>query len=155
MYLGYCELFHPEMHGYNSSSTPDIEGYFITIFTIKYPCDYLTSKYSERINFYIKIQTERMKTIKEHRFIRNFFSIQKLSPIPQLMEKKIMKGGESICILKTFWLRCIQRKWKKICNYNKIIAKELKQIKNIKKRELHQYGRKHIGLVGMWYKSFP
>ena len=150
MHLAYCELFHRDLHGFIADSCPNIEGFFITIITIKNPYFFSRNKEAE---FHVKMQLEKSKTIQPHPLIRNFSIIQKKSIEPQIVEKIILNTGESICILKTFWLKCIQRKWKKICKYNKNIIKERKKIKNIKNNELVHIIPKQIGLVGMWYKS--
>jgi len=154
MHLAYCELFHPELHGFDAYSYPNIEGFFITIITVKYPSVF-SNKISRYIKFYLDNQSEKIKTIKPHSLVRNFSVIQKTSSQAQIVEKILLDTGESICILKTFWLKCNQRKWKKICSYNKRAMIERKKLKNIKKNELDRVIPKQIGLVGMWYKSIP
>jgi len=152
MYLAYCELFHPELHGFTSDSSSNIEGFFITILTVKHPY-FFSKKVREYIEFHVENQMQKIQTVQPHSLVRNFIDIQKISLQAQIVEKIILSGGESICILKTFWLKCIQRKWKKICDYNKRAAIERKKLKYIKKNELTRIVPKHMGLVGMWYKS--
>jgi hypothetical protein len=177
-FLGYVELFHPKLHGFDDLSYNAIDGFYITIFTIKTPGRYLslltkTSKmdfvayysyihqnnskelnYHKNILFYIKNRDKEMKNICEHPSVRNFAKIQEDLYTPyslQIVEKIEMDTGESICILKTFWLRCIQRKWKKICNYNKKVLNEIKEIKFLKKRELETISSKFFGIKGLWF----
>jgi hypothetical protein len=93
-----------------------------------------------------------MKTIPTHPTIRNFSNIQESLDLSlQIIHKHILPTGERICILKTFWIRCIQRKWKKICVYNNKLDRELKKIKNLKKKELTTISSKRIGINGLWY----
>ena len=40
--------------------------------------------------------------------------------------------GSTMCVLKTFWLRCFQRKWRERQKY----IKSLRCLKNIYKREI-------------------
>ena len=154
MHLAYCELFHPELHGFDSNSSPDIEGFFITIITVKHPYIF-SNRIQKHTDFHVKMQLEKSKTIHSHSLIRNFYTIQKTSSQAQIVDKILLSTGESICILKTFWLKCIQRKWKKICSYNKKVSNERMKLKNIKKNELHRVVPKYAGLIGMWYKSIP
>lgn len=176
-FLGYVELFHPKLHGINDLSYKSINECYITIFVIKTPNKYLTllektskmsfetyysyicensSKelnYHKNILFFIKNRNKDMKYISQHPTVRNFVKIQEdlYNPISlQIVEKIVLKSGESICILKTFWLKCIQRKWKKICLHNKKVINEITQFKNLKKRELISISSRFIGLKGMW-----
>jgi len=180
MFLAYVELFHPITHGFDKESYKDIQGFYITILTIKTPSKYLSfisksnkmdfdtyysyiCSHSSReiiehkaIVYYIKKRTKELCFISDHPFLRNFLKIQEMLYHPlslQIVDKIELKTGESICILKTFWLKCIQRKWKKICEYNKNVLKEITTIKFLKKREITQIHSKFHGLRGMWYKS--
>lgn len=175
-FLGYVELFHPKVHGFDVNSCNNIHGYYINIFTIKTPINYLflmtkilnfedIYEYSSReiichknILFHIKMRIKNIYNLDEHPFIRNFLKIQETLYNPtslQIVEKIILKTGESICILKTFWIKCIQRKWKKICLYNKKVIIELMTLKNLKKRCITNIHNKFYGLRGMWSRFLP
>jgi hypothetical protein len=181
-FLGYVELFHPKIHGFTKDSDENIQNNYMTIFTLKNPAKYLflISKVSEmdfysyynficenfsreinchkNILFYINQIKKKICFISEHPTIRNYLKIQDSLYEPSslhIFEKIILETGESICILKTFWIKCIQRKWKKICNYNKKILKDLTVVENLKKREIINIHSRFYGLRGMWYKSIP
>ena len=54
---------------------------------------------------------------KEHPIIRNYFNI--VSDVnnyikPEIAQKIYLSGDECVAILKTFWLRIIQRAWKRV-----------------------------------------
>ena len=178
--LGYAELFHPNIHGLDESSYPNIEGFFMTIMKIQCPNEYLSlmentrkmnkddyvnyvtlnrSKainYQREILFHIKMRNKIISSIPPHPSIRNFSKVYEQLTNPDslhIIEMKELHTGEIICILKTFWLKCIQRKWKKICKYNDNIISEMKKIPNLHKRELKQISKKTIGITGMWYLS--
>ena len=178
MFLGYAELFHKELHGMDESSYLHIEGHYITIFTIKNPIKYLKFIQSiskmdnetyyryicenantelhqhQEILFHIMNRTKKMPFIGSHPLIKNFLHVQEsLYPQLQLFEKIILPSGESISILKTFWIKCIQRKWKKICKYNKTIVEKMKTIDYIKRRERSFYTKRMIGIVGLWHSK--
>lgn len=60
---------------------------------------------------------------KEHPLIRNYYNI--ITDVdnylkPEIGLKLYLSGGECVAILKTFWLRIIQRTWKKV--YSKRVA---------------------------------
>ena len=181
-FLGYVELFHPILHGFDDLSYDLIEEYYITIFVVKTPNKYLSllsktsnmdfetyysyicensSKeinYHKNILFFIKNRKQDMKRVLTHPTIRNFSKIQEDLYDPSslhIVEKIVLPTGESICILKTFWLKCIQRKWKKICRHNKNVCNELKKLKNIKKRELICISSKFLGINGLWFSKVP
>jgi hypothetical protein len=180
-FLGYVELFHPQTHVFDETSWKDINEFYITIFTIKSPSKYLhflteiksmhfeeyycyISENKSReimchktILFHIKNRTKELCIINNHPIIRNFFKIQESLYNPtslEIVEKIVLKTGESICILKTFWIKCIQRKWKKICEYNKKILNDLMMLKNVKRRDIINIHSKFYGLNGLWY-SIP
>lgn len=50
---------------------------------------------------------------KKHPFISNYQKICK-DMKPQIAECIYLQSGECVCIIKTFWLKIIQRRWKKI-----------------------------------------
>ena len=49
-----------------------------------------------------------------HPYIRNYNHINKNILSIQIAKNIILKGGESVAILKTFWIKIIQRTWKKV-----------------------------------------
>jgi len=175
--IGYTELFHPQIHGFNESSYKHIDGFFMTVLKIKTPNEYLnmltciknmnTLEYSDyivnkskalnyqrEILFHIKMRNKMMFSILPHPSVRNFLKIQEHYNHPD--ELHILKiyelpTGESICIIKTFWLKCIQRKWKRICEYNNDVISKMKKIDYLHKRELQESSIKTIGLHGMWH----
>lgn len=179
MFLGYTELFHNELHGIDEFSNVNIHECYITILTIKNPIKYLefikrvsamdrdayysyicentNTQLSEHqtILFHIMNQSKKMPFIKNHQSIRNFLHIQESLYAPQIhiFEKRILPSGESVCIIKTFWIKCIQRKWKKICQLNKKQLEEMKSIKYIKKREQTCHTKRFIGIKGLWYSK--
>ena len=94
---------------------------------------------------------------KIHDFIRNYKTIisNKNYLTPQIMEIIILKGNEHVAILKTFWIRCLQRCWKRLVKKRTIILSLRKQPKIIKYKEVHGVYPTtcHIWpqVKGMWY----
>jgi hypothetical protein len=73
-----------------------------------------------------------------HPSIRNYYNIiSKENYIkPEIAEYIILPTREAIAILKTFWLRIIQKKWKKIFQERKNIIKQRCNFSNLSIREI-------------------
>ena len=55
---------------------------------------------------------------------------------PQIAENIILESGHCICVIKTIWLKLIQRTWKKVFALRKTIIKRRCNINSLKTREL-------------------
>jgi hypothetical protein len=85
----------------------------------------------------------RHKTIRNyHNIIRNPQFIQ-----PHIAECFYLETNECVCVIKTFWLRLIQRTWKKIMQNKKDVLKKRKTISSLRYREI--YGKWPPGLNSM------
>lgn len=73
-----------------------------------------------------------------HPTIRNYHNIISRSDYfkPEIGEYIILPTHEAIAILKTFWLRIIQKKWKKIFKERKNIIKQRCYLPNLSIREI-------------------
>jgi hypothetical protein len=72
----------------------------------------------------------------EHSIIRNYTNIC-LKIKPEIAECIYLDTGECICILKTFWLRLIQRTWRKIFKKRRYMFQLRHTLKSIRYREIH------------------
>jgi len=72
----------------------------------------------------------------EHSIIRNYTNIC-LKIKPEIAECIYLDTGECICILKTFWLRLIQRTWRKIFKKRCNMFQLRHTLKSIRYREIH------------------
>ena len=74
----------------------------------------------------------------EHSMIRNYkFILNKLKP--EIVECVILSNGECTCILKTFWIRIIQRSWKNLLIKRNNIINQMKNPKAILYRQTHGF----------------
>jgi hypothetical protein len=75
------------------------------------------------------VVNEHNRSLLTHSFIRNYNNIVKSHKYmkPEIIEKVYLKGGECCAIIKTFWLRIVQRTWRRI-------LKERKKIIQLRKR---------------------
>ena len=68
----------------------------------------------------------------------HFYSSNCESPVSlEIVDYFCLPGEEMVGICKTFWLKMIQRKWKKIYAQRKYIEKQRSTIKEINYRERH------------------
>jgi hypothetical protein len=86
-----CDLFHPDIYGFDENSDKNIKKHYIVITSYVY---YKPKVIKKDIKFYSK-------------HVRKILH-------PEIAECIILTGGETVAILKTFWIRIIQRKWKKV-----------------------------------------
>jgi len=86
-----CDLFDSNIYGIDENSDKNIKKHYIVITSYVY---YKPKVIKKDINFYNK-------------------PVRKILH-PEIAECIILTGGETVAILKTFWIRIIQRKWKKV-----------------------------------------
>jgi|DEB0MinimDraft_6_1074348.scaffolds.fasta_scaffold64141_2 hypothetical protein len=148
--LAICELFYPHIHGdmrNNWNSTP----YLI----------YSTISLSE---FYDKSYEEIISMLKQgyrgiinhdikHPFIRNFkFIIRKPNYICiNIVEQNQLSTGEHIACLKTFWIKIIQRTWKKIFKQRREIDNKKKCLSSLNYRETYSKWPKGLNIYPKLY----
>ena len=137
-----CQIHYPYLHGKTEDSDPYIENHYILIGKFNYKTGYYEEFEFESENNYeyddslptINEIIKRYKLyykniIKNNHFIthptiRNFYNIiLKYNNYikPEIGQCIVLNTGETICILKTFWIRIIQRVWKKVFGNRKMI----------------------------------
>ena len=150
--IGICDIYHPRIHGKTLASSTSINLHYIVNCIIEtddfmmkprsetsapvlehiYHCDldYLTRMY-KKITF-------ANKYIK-HPIIENYDAIIRKNDYIKIdiIETHMLEGMEEIAILKTHWLRLIQRKWKRLYR--------IKMEKIKKKISYHYLRRREIG----------
>ena len=136
-----CELYHPELHGPTHDTT---YGHYLTMWTFtplefyagehndihKISMQFSWNSYFRRINYH--------ERINPHPFIQNYWKAQynmKKKRRIDIAEVVILETGEHVAILKTFWLKIFQRKWRKIFNERKRIIKKRKQLSSLLYRQ--------------------
>lgn len=172
-YLMLCELHHPSIHGKDANSDSNIETHYLVydrfepwsgisylaldedyetddehdsdsdndnpnhITKLQDELDFLQDKYSYPNDLVLYYGNH--PTIRNYHYITNNPNYIK----PEIGQYIILPTQEAIAILKTIWLRIIQRKWKKI-------FAERKQIITLRKNPSTLYYR-HIN--GKWPKT--
>ena len=172
-YLMLCELHYPGRHGKTHDSDPNIETHYLvydrfdTKTGISYSHldeyeEYDTDSEDEYNNTIIRLKDE-IKWLREHYSslsntlyskkhptIRNYHNIIKHPNYikPEIGQYIILPTQEAVAILKTFWLRIIQKKWKKVFQERKNIIKQRCNLLNLSTRELR------TNLINL-YKNLP
>ena len=115
--LVLCELFHPAMHGFTNESDPNVLGHYLVIGA--YPCDFSASfSMTQVINNFQRNIRELLQHPRfgVHPWIRNYKEIAVRNDYirPEIATCVMLNGDEKVAIIKTFWVRLIQRTWKKV-----------------------------------------
>ena len=89
-----------------------------------------------------------------HPIIRNYTNIVSKEDYfkPEIAQCIILPTHETIAILKTFWIRIIQRKWKKVFKLRQDNIRKYSKLTNLYSREIKPTDNKLIinqGLIGM------
>lgn len=111
--------------------------------------DIENSTYSLKVKETIQLHQNKYVLLRRklhlmaHPTIRNYKQIvSDKNYIKPEIARCYLNNGVLVATLKTFWLKIIQRKWKKIYNQRQTILQNRKSITNILYRELH--GKWHI-----------
>ena len=176
--LVLCELHYTPIHGKSTSSDPIIEGHYILIDRF----DGLTGMIldedlededlededeDDETNLYqiqelsARFYTEEMRTLARrgaHNLIRNYHNIIRRPDYikPEIAECIILPTGEHIAIIKTMWIKFIQRKWKNVYAARQHVIKYRCRPSSLFTRELTGRWPKKCfympGLIGMLSK---
>ena len=159
-YLMLCELHNPAFHGKDENSDPFIETHYLVYGRFDFKTGMsLTSESDDsyddnesesesesdsNLNAVLEFLKEHYtnynpETYGNHPTIRNYHNIIS-SPNyikPEIGEYIILPTQEAIAILKTIWLRIIQRKWKKVFAERQDIIKKRRLNASISSREIY------------------
>lgn len=133
-----CELYNDKIHGKpNPLNNSGVEYNYLVINRFKT----LNIKFINYVcNCYLNLNLNN-HIATEHNIFRNYGNIiQRPDYIkPEIAECLYLSGGECVAILKTYWIRIIQRVWKRIYRDRERICRERCSFKALKHREF--YGR--------------
>lgn len=134
--LAICHLFHPTLHGYTENSDTNILGQYLVFWEVNiniYFNNYYNIYLNDLKHFYNSIILNF-----PHPIIRNYINIIKSENYIKLDIVKIdtLNGLEEVSYIKTFWLKLIQRKWKKIYYNRNLLIKKMCNPKYLLKREI-------------------
>uniref|UniRef100_A0A6C0DIY2 Uncharacterized protein n=1 Tax=viral metagenome TaxID=1070528 RepID=A0A6C0DIY2_9ZZZZ len=119
--LVIAELYNKKIHGITNDSDPNINGHFMVLQRFhKPPCNF-----NNICNFYKKYYQKNFGDL-QHDIIRNYNNIINHSNYLNIEIGEIyyLRGDECICIIKTVWLKIIQRAWKSLYKIRQDIMKK-------------------------------
>jgi len=168
IYLMLCELHYPAIHGKTADSDPHIETHYLVydrfdpITGISYSCledeedeedeDNENSVYTinDSITFlknhYSNPSRFNRGLLGNHPTIRNYHNIISRQNYikPEIGKYIMLPTQEAVAILKTFWLRIIQRKWKKVFQERKNMIRNRLSLTSLHTRQI----------TGKWPKKY-
>ena len=146
-----CELCHPLIQGFvDQVSSSDISEHFITLDRVE-PLELFEDidnlPLADRDNLFITLKLRKRlfqrfihhPRFRDHPSIRNYGKISdEITFSPQIAHcVELLPGEETVAILKTHWLRLIQKTWKKIFQKRLNVIKLRAKPKNIRYREIY------------------
>jgi len=167
-YLMLCELHSPAIHGKTADSDPNIETHYLVydrfdpITGVSYSClDNSEEEYDtddENSSYTINDSIQFLKrhysipssfnkcSLKPHPTIRNYHNIISRQNYikPEIGKYIMLPTQEAVAILKTFWLRIIQRKWKKVFQEQKNMIRNRLCLSSLYMRQI----------TGKWPKEY-
>jgi hypothetical protein len=149
--LSYVQPYHTSLHGSNNNI--NLNNKFLNLYSLTRDEFFDSNEFNE-LNTFISNQTlesynnNKNNNDMQHLSIRNYWEIYKqISKQLQIVETNTLETGEEISIIKTFWIKLIQRKWKKIYQLRK---KERERVINRRKNHLSIL---HLKKHGIWPKD--
>ena len=109
-----ADLIHPSVHGVTSDSSPGIPGHYLTVERYD-PDEFMENEHLPLINI-VRIATRCERRTRKHPYIRAYTDVVTRPDYCTLHIGKThdLPGGENVAILKTHWLRIVQRRYKRL-----------------------------------------
>jgi hypothetical protein len=124
------EIYNRYFHGKTVDSDPNIEGQFLVLQSFYLNPSSRMSDFFKYVNnlckFYKKYYEKNYyDSSLSHKLLRNYNDIIKNPNYLNLQIGKIyyLKGDECVCVIKTVWLKVIQRSWKRVYKMRKLIRR--------------------------------
>ena len=145
-----CEHYNEKIHG------PPKEGDYLVIRKYK---QLDMKKIEETSKPYNLNYRKNLRKIAPHACIRNYAAIvTKQNYVkPEIAQCIELPSGACVCVLKTFWLRIVQRAWKRVYQQRKeIIRKRMNPLVLLKRQEnskRSEWNKTMPGLKGMFWTN--
>ena len=147
--LVLCQLFHPLIYGLTPNSSLDILEHYmiqekIDPSELVINLSHIIPDDIDNLFAYLRMRRRMFRkfiqhpSFQDHPSIRNYSKISsEITFSPQIAQCIDLPGEEHVAILKTHWLRLIQRTWKKIFQQRLNVTKVRKNPRNIRYREIN------------------
>jgi hypothetical protein len=130
--LALCELFHPVAHGLDDLSSPAIEHHFLIYST------YTLAQFTEGSYQYEERCLRRhwgSSNLRLHWGSSNLQYNKKYIRLEIIQADELQPGAERVAYFKTFWLRIVQRCWKKVFKARKALIQKRSSIKALQEKQ--------------------
>ena len=155
--LVLCELFNRNIHGSSNNQIEAIDGHYLLISKFDGTTRMLLEdededEDDEDIYEYADFYNDEYYNDTEfapHVIIRNYQNIVAKPDYikPEIAECIVLPSGHNVSIIKTIWLRLIQRTWKRIYNEREQIIQKRATYASIKEREITGYWPKCLRVL--------
>ena len=135
--LAFITPFIEEIHGVNENSSHNIQNYLL-IDSIVDLEDFYMHDINQMKEFCLNMINIYIQTTSNINIINNYNRISEhlLKSSIDIVKVFELDGMEQVACVKTFWLRCFQRKYKKYFKRKQEIIKKKKQLCYLLKRQL-------------------
>jgi len=133
--LAICEMFNPIIHGQDENSSPQIHTHFLVYTIIDLPDFYSDAYVSETNCLRRYLRAVKILHGSLHETIRNYERVTNTYTRLEIIQTDILPGQETVAYLKTFWLRIVQRRWKKIYKARQEILAQRNSIRAIQEKQ--------------------
>ena len=135
--LAFITPYIEEIHGVNENSSHNIQNYLL-IDSIVDLEDFYMHDINQMKEFCLNMINIYIQTTSNINIINNYNRISEhlLKSSIDIVKVFELDGMEQVACVKTFWLRCFQRKYKKYFKRKQEIIKKKKQLRYLLKRQL-------------------
>ena len=132
-----CELYNTELHGETNDELLKTS-YLVYCRFKKLDMDYIEDYVDDFNAYYLSLINNNSQCVTGHSVFRNYKNIILKQPYikTEIAQCVYLENQECIAILKTFWIKLIQRRWKNILQKRNYILKKRANIISLKHREL-------------------
>jgi hypothetical protein len=132
-----CELYNEALHG--KTDDAHVKASYLVYCRFKQlDTDYIDD-YADDFNaYYISLINDNHHAIDNHSIYRNYKNIISRQNYikPEIAECVYLENQECVAILKTFWIKIIQRTWKNVIKNRKDVLKKCCNLNYLKQREI-------------------
>ena len=154
-----CELYNEGLHG--DTTNANVKSSYLVYCRFKnLDKDYIDD-YTEDFNArYLSLINDNHKAVNNHSIYRNYKNIISSQNYikPEIAECIYLENNECVAILKTFWIKIIQRTWKNVMKNRKDVIRKMRNINYLRYREVTGKWPKdcidYPGLQGMLSNSY-
>ena len=132
-----CELYNEELHG-ETNDTALKTSYLVYCRFKKLDMEYIEDYIDDFNAHYLYLINKNDASVIHHSVFRNYKNIILKQPYirPEIAECVYLENDECVAILKTHWIRLIQRTWKNILNERKTIIQKRARVNALHHRKI-------------------